>query len=618
MLSGGNDGGRWQRGGSRGRFRGRGYAGNRSRGRSNYHPRYRLEDDGDIAMDDGRNSRMSSRHEPYGGGPRNTERRREPINWKEDVSDTNWWKIVVPDGNKHNRDWLFKRLESSANVPIVTVAVNVHTYKENLIFFVNEESVASALISVSNTITTKDGTKIFISVRPSPPPKYGKDKEKFSNIQERELSQEQMEVLRSFLGSRFDPETIKLDLSNMYFDKILRGGNIEGKIFNLMEPILKLIHDICPQLKILDLSNNRVSSLRIIENLSEMCPDLEELDLSKNVIRYPGEVTKLKGNRKLKKLWLTDNPLKDQFERSGSENSYRIEVRKYLPQLKELDGVDLPPAIVVVENKLTLPPYSDGYTVNSEASKLISEFVKNFINVYDSEDVNDRQELLQAYHNDATFSMCLNTGVPNNEKQAEVDPYIRSSRNLLKAKDRNLRAQLIKHKKLSVVAALTELPKTKHILESFLLDVPMLTSSALSFILHGLFYSNGEENVLAFTRNFMAVPGSSTGGFLIINDQLQIRNLTDKQLKMLKSIPNKISSVPSKTSSVQGETTLSPGANCSPEQQVLLQRFSTESKMNLKWSFNALNSNNWDFEQAALKFRELKNLGKIPREAFNP
>ena len=616
MFSEGNGGGRWQRGGSRGRFRGRGYGVNRSRGRGNYHRRYPVEDDGDIAMDDGRSSRMSSRHEPYGGGPRNTERRREPIDWKKDISDTNWWKIVIPDGTKHNKDWLFKKVESIANVPIE--AVNLHTYKENLIFFINEKSVANAISSVSNTITTKDGTKIFISVRPSPPPKYGNDKEKFSNMQERELSQEQMEVLKKFLGSRFDPETIKLDLSNMYFDKILRGGNIEGKIFKLMGPILKLIHDICPQLKILDLSNNRVSSLRIIENLSEMCPDLEELDLSKNIIRYSGEVTKLKGNKKLRKLWLTDNPLKDQFERSGSENSYRIEVRKYLPQLQELDGADLPPAIVVVENKLTLPPYSDGYSVNSEASKLIAEFVKNFINVYDSEDVNDRQELLQAYHNDATFSVCLNTGVTNNEKQAKVDPYIRSSRNLLKAKDRNLRAQLIKHKKLSVVAALTELPKTKHILESFLLDVPMITSSALSFILHGLFYSNGEENILAFTRSFMAVPGSSTGGFLIINDQLQIRNVTDKQLKMFKSIPNKISSVPSKISSIQEEPTLAPVANCSPEQQVLLQRFSTESKMNLKWSFNALNSNNWNFEQAALKFSELKNSGKIPPEAFNP
>ena len=602
-------GGRWQRGGGFNRGRGRG-----NRGQGTYHPRSRFEEDdeGDLMMDNGD---KDSRYTPYGGrrGGRGggTVRERSPDGRRNDYGSNSskncqWWKVVIPQGRNHSREWLINRLKAVCTEPFE--AIEFHTFQDRAAFFVNEKSAADALRNATNRITTKDGTKIFLSVRESVPPRsFGSESNKTSsyssNRGEVETSPEKLEILKTCLGKRYDPTLVKLDLSKLYSDVTLRAGGIEGKIYQqkLMNTILKLIKTICPQLKIMDLSNNYIQRLDMLAGLSDMCLELEELNLSDNIIRSTVELAKIKPHKKLTKLWFNGNPAQEQFK--DENGAYVTSIRGYLPGIKELDGIILPPAITFdLQTESIIPDTKSTYSPSEEASTLIAAFLKNFIQVYDSDDINDRQNLLGAYHNDAVFSMCCNTGIYSNDKnRSSLNGYFKNSRNLKRLTERNSKNQLIKYKKLPVVAFLSELPSTKHKLDSFILDVPVVSPTYLCFTLQGMFLEGTDNIPRGFSRTFIAVPESS-GQFLIINDQLNIRNPTDKQLSKIECV-------------ITG-TVAAVNTSYTAEQENLVKRFSTESKMNLKWSLDALVSNSWNYENAAIKFAELKQSGKIPSEAY--
>ncbi|XP_057312719.1 nuclear RNA export factor 1-like [Hydractinia symbiolongicarpus] len=623
----GDNGGRWQRGGyNRGgssfRGRGRGNRGQgrgrgRGRGHGSYHPRSRFDEDdeGDSMMDSERQG-GSNRYNPYGRGSANSRRRdRSPENRVDDVDgDSGWWKIVIPEGKKHSRDWLLARLKSICTEPFSPV--NFHIFQDNAVFFVNEKSAADGLKAASNKITTKDGSKLFLSVRPSRPPRNqggstGNNNSGAPINTEVETSPEKLEVYKDCLAKRFDPEAVKLDLSNLFFDKVLRAGEVETKIWKpvVINTILEIIHQLCSTLKILDLSNNQIQRLSILENLSEKCPALEEINLSKNAIRFTGELAKLKSHKNIIKLWFSENPASEQYKNDVGE--YQEEVRNHLPNLKELDGTVLPPSLKLAfdldETAASLPKSLGNYPPNSEASSLVVVFLKNFFQIYDAADVNDRQQLLPAYHNDAVFSLCCNTGVPTSENNANsLKDYLKHNHDIENMNDRTNREQLVKHKKLTVVALLTELPQTKHNFNSFTLDIPFVTAECLMFVVKGTFLDGNGQVLRGFTRTFVAVPEKNSQ-LLLINDQLHVRAATEKQMKV-QSVGN-VPVVAQTTSTVQN-------SSYTTEQEELVKKFSMESKMNLKWSLDALISNGWDFKQAAVKFGELKSQGKIPPEAF--
>lgn len=85
-----------------------------------------------------------------------------------------------------------------------------------------------------------------------------------------------------------------------------------------------------PNLEVLSLSVNRVSTLADLRNLSK----LSELYLRKNYIEDLAEVQHLTNLRKLKVLWLNDNPC-------ANLPHYRQYVLHYLPNLAKLDSQDV-------------------------------------------------------------------------------------------------------------------------------------------------------------------------------------------------------------------------------------------------------------------------------------
>lgn len=577
------------------------------------------------------------RYNPYGGrgggGSGSDRRDRSP------TSNSGWWKVILPKMASQNNEWVLTQLKKACPVPFEEK--NFHKAKESICFFLDDENAAKELRKLNNTITTRDG-KIGIITKPSDAPRerdsgrggHGGDRggrggdrgssrgsnpsrgggpQKARNSGEIETSEEKLKILREFLSNRFIAEGIKLDLTNISGDKTLRNADIDTRIWQpkLMNTILKLVHGLCPTLKSLDISNNRLQRLDILASLSETCPNLEELNLSNNQIQYLDELSKISDCKSITKLWMNTNPAKENYE--NDDSGYVSAIRQRLVDIKELDGVVLPPPITfdLVDEKKSMPDSIPQFYCDPEATSVITSFLQGFFNVYDSINPNDREGLLDVYHKDAVFSIVSHSTVHTKDKPKGLNDYYSFSRNLISLKDVNKKVSLIKHKKLVLVALLTELPPTKHLLESFKLDVTLAIETLVMFTVHGVFLEGKEMTPRSFTRAFMAQP--SGGKLLIMNDQLFVRQATDTQIN-----DPAVASLQSATNGLTSTTSI-PASNIghglTPQQQELLQRFSSESKMNLKYSLDCLNSSSWNFEVAAVNFTKLKD--SLPSDAFN-
>lgn len=417
-----------------------------------------------------------------------------------------------------------------------------------------------------------------------------------------------MQHLTACLGARFDAALSKLDLNKLFSDPLLKNFDAKLAQPQYMNKILDLVHSVCPNLKILDLTNNRIIRLDNLTRLSQKCPELDELILSYNDIRFTGELSKIKDHKKITKLWFKGNP--GQLQYSENNTAYLADVRRRLPNLIMLDGVELPKVVKFELESTTvetnIPDRKDTFAANANDFELVKLFIRNYFDVYDN---GDRQNLLNAYHNDAAFSLCCNTNIVSKLSGHALTFYTKVSRNLRNLKDaKQKRVALLKYKKLNIVAFLTELPQTKHWLDSFSLDLTFTTLHMLIFTVQGIFLEGKTEMTpRGFARTFIA-QREADGSFLVMNDHLHVRNVTNEQLDLVEDA--KYNNGPGNSSAPAAQVVHSE------VQQELIRRFCTESKMNTKYSIMCLEAAEWDYEKAAQKFVEFRNT--IPEDAFKP
>lgn len=234
-----------------------------------------------------------------------------------------------------------------------------------------------------------------------------------------------------------------------------------------------------------------------------------------------------------------------------------------------------------------------------------------YFKIYDTD---NRQGLLEAYHDQAIFSMCVNTEALVKDRGGQRAPslgdYMKNSRNLKRVTDPERRSSFLKHSRLSVVAFLNELPSTKHDLSSFTIDVSLALPSCLSFAVRGLFLENS-KTWRSFTRVFLAVPAASGKALSIINDELHISHASTSQVQAAES-----AIATNSTATLQVNSAVPGLSSATPQQQQMILQFAERSTMNLEWSYKCLSEYNWNFEKAAMAFSSLKESGRIPPEAF--
>ncbi|XP_051956160.1 nuclear RNA export factor 1-like [Xyrauchen texanus] len=584
-------------------------------------PRSRLhDDDGDVNMAEGsQDSGSQRRFNPYGrpqnrheernrkggrgggggggggggngdrGGHRGHGSRGGGSGGSGDGIRKNWFKITIPFGKKYDKDWLLPALQNLCSMPFH--AVHYHTDGNRAQFYIDDSTTANALVKVSRKITDKDGYKVTVLMNSCPPPTL-------INV---DLKPEDLEHLKQCMAKRFDGSQQALDLNNIRVDPDLVSQNIEVTLNrkNSMQGVIKIIEENIPVLLCLNLSNNRLFRLDDLADIVNKVPNLKILNLSHNELKTERELDKLKG-LKLVDLSLEGNPLCDHFK---TQADYVSAIRERFPKLLKLDGHNLPPPIGfdLEVAPAVLPPCKPSYFCSEDIKSIILCFLQQYYNVYDS---GDRQPLLNAYHDGASFSLSIPYIVQNPSKSS-LGEYHKDSRNIRRQKDPTSRYRLLKHTRLNVVAFLNELPKTQHDIASFNVDVNTYTATILAFSVSGVFKEvdgKSRDSFRAFSRVFIAVPAGNTG-LCIVNDELFVRNATTEEIRRAFVAP-----APTPSSS--------PVPTLSAPQQEMLAAFSLKSGMNLEWSQKCLQDNDWDFDRAAQIFTGLKADGKIPDVAF--
>ncbi|XP_034739334.1 nuclear RNA export factor 1 isoform X2 [Etheostoma cragini] len=505
-------------------------------------------------------------------------------------SRSGWYKVTIPHGRKYDKKWLLTALQNICSVPYAPV--QYHVDHNRVHFYVDDSSAANALHKCSHKITDTDGYKVEVHINPSAPPSFLLS----------DLKPEHFEHLKQCMAKRFDGSQQALDLNNIRTDPDLVSQNIEV-ILNRktnMEAVIKIIEENIPELKGLNLSNNRIHKLDELADLVTKAPNLKTINLSHNELKSDRELDKVKG-LKLVELWLNRNPLCDLFK---DQASYISAVRQRFPRLLKLDGHDLPPPIGFdVETPTTIPPCKGSCFGSDEIKVIILRFLQQYYSIYDS---GDRQPLLDAYHDGASLSLTTPYSTQN-PSRSSLGEYHKDTRNLKRIKDSTMRFRLLKHTRLNVVAFLNELPKTQHDIASFTVDVNTYTNTLLSFTVSGVFKEvvadgKSRESTMAFSRVFITVPAGNSG-VCIVNDQLFIRMATTEEIRRAFVAP-----APTPSSS--------PVPTLTAPQQEMLTAFSQKSGMNLEWSQKCLQDNEWDFTRAAQIFTQLKTDGKIPDVAF--
>ncbi|KAK9391149.1 nuclear RNA export factor 1 [Crotalus adamanteus] len=575
------------------------------------------DDDGDVLMSDAHEV-LRTRYTPYGSRPHRPDRGtpslmnaivrrnlnigdRAPAH-KGPVSKKTWFKITIPYGRKYEKSWLMNAIREICSVPFDPV--EFHCVNNRVVFYVEETSVANALKQISRKICSPDGYKVAILINACNPP---------TTVQH-ELKPEDIEQLKQCMSKRYDSSHQALDLKNIHADPDLIAQNIDIVLNrrNCMIAVLQIINDNIPELLSLNLSDNKLYRLDDMSELHQKAPNLKILNLSCNQLKTEHELDKLKG-LKLVELWLENNTLCDNFR---DRSIYISAIRERFPKLLRLDGHELPPPISFdVETPTTLPPCKGSYFASEGLKMLIVRFLQQYYAIYDS---GDRQGLLDAYHEGACCSLSIPFSV-NHPYRNSLAEYFKNSRNVKRLKDPSMRFRLLKHTKLNVVAFLSELPKTQHDVNSFVVDVCAQTNSLLCFTLSGIFKevdSRCRDLVRAFTRVFIAVPVGHSG-LSIVNDQLFIRKANNIEIRKAFVMPAPTpSSSPVPTPSAEPMPSSSPGPTLTAEQQEMLQNFSLQSGMNLEWSQKCLLDNDWNYAKAAHAYTQLKAEHKIPEVAF--
>ncbi|XP_014677623.1 PREDICTED: nuclear RNA export factor 1-like [Priapulus caudatus] len=646
--------------GNRGRRRGRGGNGNQSGGGPT--PRSRLDavdEEGDIDMGGGAGRQVHfNRYTPYGGGggrrpyrggPRgdrggyrgnssyqppstmsdragssrnSLERlglplqrggRRGSGNYNKDRHDERqrsvWYKIMIPYGREMGKDFILRSLTTECSVPFTPISFRLDG--KMAIFNVEGWDTAEALMKVSRLVTAPSGFKMLVKATPSGPP------------MPQNLSPTILEQVKEVLNKRYNSELKTLNLTDFHNDPDFKAKKLYLPLNrqNVILSVIDLIGKTASEVVALDFTNNKLPNCDSISTLYTKTPKLKGLNLSKNYIRSEYDLDRIK-DLNLQELILEGNPLCSQFK---DKMSYVSAIRKRFPKVIKLDGLDLPPPIGFdVETHLELPKSKESFFVNDVVKTLVLRFIQEYFMVYDS---NDRQQLLNAYHEQAFFSMFAVR--KDNSRGPYLQEYLSESRNMIKVKGFERRSKLLKRGRLAVVSMLTTLPKTQHDPTSFCIDINHYSAQLLSFTVTGVFKEGDKSSppVRSFTRVFVVVPVGD--GLCIVNEQMCINNATVEQVQAsFKSPTPTPSSSPSypqpgpsglTSSPVTGAPLVavnSPSSLTVEQKKVMVEQFMKDSGMNSEWSAKCLEENAWNYEGAGQVFLELRKVGSIPMEAF--
>ncbi|GFT22244.1 nuclear RNA export factor 1 [Nephila pilipes] len=552
--------------------------------------------DADVEMMGPHNSASERRYNPYGPRQHNSRKKYKKQTGNKSKHSHNhhdrdafsWYKIQIPHGKKSGKIFILKSLQSVCDGPIVPVNFQFNgNFAE---FFISDHAVAHQAKRANRKITTPDGFKLIVNVMRCSAPTCS-------------IDVESEELIKNCMSSRYDAISHTLNLTKFHNDPSMKAN---GLFVPLNKPVVlttvaKIIKEHIPELEVIDLSDNRLYSIDSLNALVPVCKQLKSLILRNNKLRTVSELNCLKG-LEVTDLILDGNPLCDDFK---DRATYISAVRDRFPKLISLDGHNLPAPIGFDLGPETFPVSKKSFFAADDVKDLVIQFLDQYYTIYDS---GDRSKLLDAYHDQANFSLCLSKH-SHKSSNGTLASYNLDNRNLLKVTEYGQRFKLLKQGKLSIVNALSELPQTMHDPTSFSVDIFHISPGLMSFSVVGVFKEVGADinnaTLKTFSRTYVVV--AQGHGFVITNETLFIAHASqDQQAKAFK--------VPAPTPSPSpAPSTEEKSAN---EKQLLVIELSKQTGMNLEFSTKCLEENDWDPQRAFAVFLKFQTEGKLPPEAF--
>ncbi|KAG8201018.1 hypothetical protein JTE90_002696 [Oedothorax gibbosus] len=554
--------------------------------------------DGDIDMSG--EQKTERRFNPYGQRnnsnfkrkftrkPRGSGNHSEPSQSQRGFQPTNGFKITVINGKRVGMPFIYQTILNS--IKGTFIPLNFNFVEEDAVFFVNDHSTARQIREMNRKITTPDGFQMSILQHRFrlPPPNFDANT---------------LELIKNITSGRFDSMSHCLDLSYFHNDQNMKSLGLCLPLMNsfVFSTISNIIKEHIPQLETLDLTGNKLSLLTALSSITPVCKQIKCLNLKNNRLRSISDLNPLKGLN-LTDLILDGNPLCGDYK---DKTAYIGAVRNLFPKLINLDGMLLPAPIEFDLGTETLPQSKKSCFAADNVKDMVLKFLDQYYSIYDS---GDRSKLLDAYHDNAYFSLCLSKSIARNSR-GTLGSYSMDSRNLLVVEHPAERFKLLREGKLPIVALLSQLPQTMHDPSSFSIDIFHISPTLMSFSVIGVFKEVGADinnaTEKTFSRTFVVAAHGS--GFVITNETMFIAHASqDQQSKAFK--------VPAPTPS---PSPAPPNEEKSPiEKQMMVAELVKQSGMNPEFSAKCLEENDFDYQRAVAVFLKFKSEGKLPAEAF--
>lgn len=355
-------------------------------------------------------------------------------------------------------------------------------------------------------------------------------------------------TLRTMVQSRYMDGNF-LNMEDLANDQLVRQQNI--KIFdNKFGPVLcKIIGELFPNVGTISFANNKLRDLNIVATLPQWVSGVTALSFQNNNIHSLRDIEVLPGKdfTNLKEIVFLDNPIRDkEMSRPGGDIKYKTDIKKIFPSIQMLDMEpafeDISFAIDPTDASFPVQPL--GGFIEPSVTDLVNGFISNFYSCFD----NNRMDLLHVYHEQAVFSLSVDSSgaagsgnaggrnrYNNNADNKNMDVWWTFNRDHVKISDVSKRLQSIKVGSRDIITLFQILPVTKHPLDDvskFRLDSYQTggEQSTLLVVIHGEFFEEQARCRRSFDRTFVIIPsqpGSMAANanipFCIINDQFTIR-----------------------------------------------------------------------------------------------
>lgn len=533
----------------------------------------------------GRNSPMPNRN--FKGGQSGS-RRPPPLR------ESSWYRVTIPYGQKYEKDFIINTLLNYIT-PDVFVPILYKTSATDASFYIDDYKTAVALQSCDYKITMSDGFKLQVKVKPGFPIYDIDDKLK--------------ERLKQAMGKRYVQDTNALNLSKFHRDPDLCSDYFCALFHPIMlMTVLDIVAEHIPNLEALNLEGNKLQNIERLNVLTKKFSKLKILFIGDNKIRDIHQLDAIK-DLKLDELKLTGNPVCNKYK--SRQNDYIRDVRRRFPRLLFLDGTELPRPIVFDIVDANIPLSQKMFVaVDAKVQEIAKQFLLLYFTVFDSE---NRQPLLDAYDEHACFSMTIS--ISHNNK---LNGYHLENRNLFRINDTTRRQKFLKQGRLPVVSFISEMPRTRHLLSTFTMDISLATQTMMFITITGYVQLDNKEEpiIYYFNRTFIIVPKDE--GYCIQNEQLHISQLSESQLTKLHQQLNQLenqqvqSEAPA-LSSVEVTNFVATEPSDEMKQQMTLT-LSQQTNMNLEWSLKCLQDTQWNYDNAVSAF--ILNREQIPSQAF--